>query len=382
MLTETDVHKLKQKILQKSLRKPENWQDFESLCKKLWGEILEIPHKIKKNGRLGQLQNGVDVYGIPKGQNAYWGVQSKGKSDYLDSKLTKKEIDKEIKNAKSFLPKLEVFIIATTQSKDVRIEEYVRQRDIENRNENSFEIMLFCWEDIADLIEENRETSNWYLGINNYREKFDISVTFSNGVNIIKSNPEFSKEITKYKVQQNENRYGIPRILFASQSSHYPFQSKTINKSWCLVEINIKNTGNVVLEDWYLNLYFDNTVRKIGDGFYIDIFTSPELIKMKHDQRTLFAYDEDKYLLYEPVNKEPLIQKTSRTFTINYIPKIGEKQIKLSWVLFARDFDKKGELIIELEPILYEKVNWITVENENDLKEESIVIKEHIEDRK
>ena len=61
MLTETDVHKLKQKILQKSLRKPENWQDFESLCKKLWGEILEMPHKIKKNGRCRKHQIGTDV---------------------------------------------------------------------------------------------------------------------------------------------------------------------------------------------------------------------------------------------------------------------------------------------------------------------------------
>ena len=50
--------------MKKTLGKPENWQDFESLCKKLWGEIFSIPNKIKKNGRLGQEQAGVDVYGI------------------------------------------------------------------------------------------------------------------------------------------------------------------------------------------------------------------------------------------------------------------------------------------------------------------------------
>ena len=25
------------------LRKPENWHDFENLCKKLWGEIWKCP---------------------------------------------------------------------------------------------------------------------------------------------------------------------------------------------------------------------------------------------------------------------------------------------------------------------------------------------------
>jgi hypothetical protein len=45
----------------KQLRKPENWQDFESLCKKLWGEIWNCP-EIKKNGRKGQPQHGVDIY--------------------------------------------------------------------------------------------------------------------------------------------------------------------------------------------------------------------------------------------------------------------------------------------------------------------------------
>lgn len=52
----------------KSLPKPQNWQDFETLCKKLWGEIWEC-HEIKKNGRQGQVQNGVDVYGKPNGES-------------------------------------------------------------------------------------------------------------------------------------------------------------------------------------------------------------------------------------------------------------------------------------------------------------------------
>ena len=89
------------KEMKKQLRKPENWQDFEGLCKKLWGEIWKVPNKIKKNGRLGQPQSGVDVYAIPKDEQKYWGIQCKGKDEYTKAKLTKKEIDEEINFRKS-----------------------------------------------------------------------------------------------------------------------------------------------------------------------------------------------------------------------------------------------------------------------------------------
>ena len=74
--------------MKKTIPKPENWQDFESLCKKLWGEIWGIPHKIKKNGRLGQPQSGVDVSGIPRNETEYLGIQCKGKDENSSAKLS------------------------------------------------------------------------------------------------------------------------------------------------------------------------------------------------------------------------------------------------------------------------------------------------------
>jgi hypothetical protein len=52
------------------IRKPENWQDFEKLCKKLWGEIWDCSDTIQRNGRSGQNQNGVDIFGLPKNETA------------------------------------------------------------------------------------------------------------------------------------------------------------------------------------------------------------------------------------------------------------------------------------------------------------------------
>ena len=67
--------------ISQSLPRPENWQDFESLCKKLWGEIWSCA-EIKKNGRSGQKQAGINLYGILKGETSYFGIQCKGKDKY------------------------------------------------------------------------------------------------------------------------------------------------------------------------------------------------------------------------------------------------------------------------------------------------------------
>jgi hypothetical protein len=83
--------------MKKNLRKPENWQDFETLCKKLFGEMWGCPNTIKKNGRLGQSQAGVDVYGRPKNEDEYWGVQCKGKDDYIIAKSQLRKLMKRLR---------------------------------------------------------------------------------------------------------------------------------------------------------------------------------------------------------------------------------------------------------------------------------------------
>lgn len=107
---------------QLQLRKPSNWQDFELLCKKLWGEIWKCEDTIQRNGWLGQKQNGVDVYGIPLGVSQYYGVQCKRKDEYTHAQLTKTEIDSEINKARNFSPTLKRFIFASTSNKDTEIE--------------------------------------------------------------------------------------------------------------------------------------------------------------------------------------------------------------------------------------------------------------------
>ena len=90
------------------LKKPSNWQDFETLCKLLWGEVWRCEDSIKRHGRQGQNQHGVDVYAYIEKYKGYCGIQCKGKDDYTDAQLIEDEIDREIEKAKTFEPKLKL----------------------------------------------------------------------------------------------------------------------------------------------------------------------------------------------------------------------------------------------------------------------------------
>ena len=88
----------KMKISQ-TLRRPANWQDFESLCLLLWRSEWKS-EDIKKNGRNGQAQKGVDICGHRDGEDGFSGVQCKCKPG--NTALTRDEIDSEVENAKAF----------------------------------------------------------------------------------------------------------------------------------------------------------------------------------------------------------------------------------------------------------------------------------------
>lgn len=132
---------------------PSNWQDFESLCCDLWREIWKDPNT-QKNGRQGQPQNGVDIFGRPEQGMEWAGIQCKGKDNYADKALTKDEVIKGIEKAKFFTPKLSQFIIATTGFKDSRIQKLAREITKEHLHNGLFSVSVWAWDDIKNRLEE------------------------------------------------------------------------------------------------------------------------------------------------------------------------------------------------------------------------------------
>src|SRR5690606_20025718 len=113
-------------ISSNNIHPPKNWQDFEMLCLKLWGEIWNIPDEIDFNSDNSQGQDGVDIYGPVEGGLKYNGIQCKNKKlnliDGSSNRLTISDIQAEIEKAKGFMPALNKLIIATSLPKDGKIE--------------------------------------------------------------------------------------------------------------------------------------------------------------------------------------------------------------------------------------------------------------------
>jgi tetratricopeptide (TPR) repeat protein len=117
-----------------SIPKPLNWQDFERNCRVLFECILDDPNT-QLNGRSGQPQNGVDIWGRRGGQGTLWvGVQCKGKDGDYGREVTEKELRAEVKKASNFMPTLSEFIIATTAPDDAKIQEVARTITQENES--------------------------------------------------------------------------------------------------------------------------------------------------------------------------------------------------------------------------------------------------------
>lgn len=358
-------------MVKKHIQRPKNWQDFESLCKKLWGEIWKIQDTIKKNGRAGQPQSGVDIYGIPSGQMSYWGIQCKGKDDFLKSKLTREEIDQEINKALSFNPPLAGFIFATTASKDVAIEEYIRLKDIENRTSGGFQILLFCWEDIEDLIEENRDTYNYYINQEQFAAKYDLQVSFEDSSNEYKLFPVYKRIIKTYFVNesalfktlnnfnraQSKNQFMIPMLGIAGD--------KRLTKSWCKVGVIMNNTGTKVIEDWKITFKFNKEQ-------YKDILDSVKPIILNNISLNS-AHD---CLIYTPFRDNPLVQKNKKQINFFIQPLAENSVIDIQWEILARDFNKSGTLKLIVNPKFIESQEMIYTDDVRLAAHEEIILEE------
>jgi hypothetical protein len=142
---------------------PKNWQDFESICHRLWIEIWNDPNA-QKNGRQGQGQDGVDIYGTPIYSREIFGVQCKDKDGQLGSFLTAQELTDECSKAKKFSPEISSFTMATTAPRDAKLQEKARQLTSENKF--PFDIQVWSWDDIqSEIVYRQSILDGYYNGL-------------------------------------------------------------------------------------------------------------------------------------------------------------------------------------------------------------------------
>lgn len=319
---------------------------------KLWGEIWNCP-EIKKNGRAGQIQHGVDVYGIPKGEMAYYGIQCKGKDEYTDKQYSEYEIDKEIENAKHFKPSLKTLYFTTTAVKDAKIEAYVRQKNIEHLSKRLFEIHIFSWEDIVDLIDENKETHDWYLKSRNFKSRKEAKISFEDDALQINPSVVFLKPIIEKK-QKIVPASGSFESFIASLGSDTTINNfsgaslqnyqNNINLSFFGFRIKILNTGSEPIEDFSVTLDIVGDIQEMSEtnesgwfpylnAIHSNIHLESSIRRIKINPKKSILVGDD--ILFSDVIFIKPSHKTQR--------------ITIKWKLLSKDYKDSGELFIDVE---------------------------------
>ncbi|MCH7752279.1 MAG: hypothetical protein IH898_09015 [Planctomycetes bacterium] len=134
-------------FLNQQIAPPDTWQEFEKLCRDLWERIWGDPNT-QLNGRGGQSQHGVDVFGHLGGSGDLQGVQCKGKDGRYGRFVTEKELRAEVKKAKKFQPAIKAFILATTAPSDAPIQEVARLLTVEHKVKGLFSVQVLGWGEI------------------------------------------------------------------------------------------------------------------------------------------------------------------------------------------------------------------------------------------
>lgn len=335
--------------MEKKIPQPQNWQDFETLCKKLWSE--EWKARLKKNGRNGQGQKGVDIYGLPEGLDRYFGIQCKLKG--VKEIINAKEIDKEISKAEEFKPELKHLLIATTASKDSKVEEYVRTLSINRINAGNFSVEIFCWEDIESLIREHYHVYQWYMQNLSVERSYAVKISFEDKTTEATIKPKFLKYRKTYFYQPYTELELMNKQLFENLAGGIdldvlknlvtPFdRPRNSNETWCDLGILFENIGSASIKHWELRFFIDNDDAIFRDEAEFSYLAIPNV-----NSWTVTWKNE---VLFRDPGRYPFVQKDHAIIEFSVKPKVNIKNFQIKWQLIAEDFNDSGTLRVIVEP--------------------------------
>lgn len=197
-------------LRQKQIPKPKHWQDFEALSLALFREVWK-DKLAQKNGRAGQPQHGVDVWGgFESSRSCFQGVQCKGKDESLGVVVTKSELLAEISKAEKFSPALEHWILATTAPTDGELQRIAREISVERERQGKFTVQVMGWGDIESLLSSHPTVAEAF-----YPELGVDSATLARTVKVI-TEATFSSNGAYPLITQRLNTPAWREVIFDS----------------------------------------------------------------------------------------------------------------------------------------------------------------------
>jgi|GEM_PF-3076692 len=165
--------------------RPKDDQEFEDIVRDIFAAHWKDDNT-QRNGRSGQKQFGVDIYGKPTGTNLYFGIQCKLKNS---GNLSKNDFVVEIGKARLFQPKLDTYIFVTSLSRDAQTQEIIRQLNEGETQQGGFKIQIRFWEDICALLAEHPRLVDKYYKEWGYPKNYSYNTLESRSNEITENSP-------------------------------------------------------------------------------------------------------------------------------------------------------------------------------------------------
>ncbi|MCA1931654.1 hypothetical protein [Rheinheimera sp.] len=129
-------------IQSSQIPKPKSWDEFETIVRDAMSQRWKSS-TLAKNGRAGQKQNGVDIYGN----------DDLGRPVGIQCKCTKSEInydiiEQEVLKAEKFKGRLVTLFIATTAEHDAKLQENIRAYSESRVMKGGFAVGILYWDEI------------------------------------------------------------------------------------------------------------------------------------------------------------------------------------------------------------------------------------------
>ncbi|GAA5655000.1 hypothetical protein Brsp06_01360 [Brucella sp. NBRC 13694] len=133
---------------------PRNWQEFESIVRDAQAQRWKSS-TLQKNGRSGQRQKGVDIWG-PDEIGRPVGIQCKR----IKGPLNFKDVLAEVEKADKFQGQLVTLFIATTAEHDAKLQQQVRILSDKRVAQGHFSVSLLYWDEIIAGLMLNPDVFN------------------------------------------------------------------------------------------------------------------------------------------------------------------------------------------------------------------------------
>jgi hypothetical protein len=339
---------------------PKNWQDFEDVCKELWRDNWPC-REIQSHGRLGQAQYGVDVFGIPDGEDKYYGIQCKHKS--IGEELTESEVDHEVGEALKFPTPLKMLYIATTAKNDAKIQKYVMKKDVENRKKGLFGIRVYSWSEISDLLRQHTRVLDWYKEEKFYQRSMELYV---NSIKIreetVVLNPQFNRiidevvlvEPTNVSKKSQDKKIEQSKIFMSTfkhlektkpeislRISNPLVHNYKLNRSLVELQVDIENTGDQPFENYFLFLDINDSDFDRGIHFQNnDILIANNELERREKQ---FQFHEENKIINGGMRR-----RVSTYICLSH----EETVIYIDYAFNSKNFKSNGVITIKNQPIL------------------------------